>query len=288
MTSPYQPENTGSVSGPTEPGTAGRPAPEPARSTTAREVVPPWQRGTVRQRPAAPLVSEAAGHAPEADTPTSRMLAGTAANRVVTGTAAPTSAGHPPATGKHGVRPAEETRVDKIPPVPDARDSADLYASELPDLSGSARPAPPAATAKPAGTVRPATTGAVGVSRRSGPLRASVQLRRIDPWTTLKASLILSVALFFVWMIAVAFLYLMLGAMGVWSKLNSNVGDLLHQTNVGGGGDIISASTIFGGATLIGLVNIVLLTAMAAIGAFVYNLTADLVGGVEVTLADRD
>ena len=33
---------------------------------------------------------------------------------------------------------------------------------------------------------------------------------------------------------------------------------------------------------------IVLLTAAATIGAFIYNLTTDLVGGVEVTLADRD
>ena len=30
--------------------------------------------------------------------------------------------------------------------------------------------------------------------------------------------------------------------------------------------------------------NIVLLTAMATVGAFIYNLTTDLVGGVEVTL----
>jgi len=43
-----------------------------------------------------------------------------------------------------------------------------------------------------------------------------------------------------------------------------------------------------GGAALIGLVNIVLLTAMATCGAFIYNLATDLVGGVEVTLADRD
>ena len=41
-------------------------------------------------------------------------------------------------------------------------------------------------------------------------------------------------------------------------------------------------------ALLIGLLNIVLLTAMATIGAFVYNLSTDIVGGVEVTLADRD
>ena len=39
---------------------------------------------------------------------------------------------------------------------------------------------------------------------------------------------------------------------------------------------------------LIGLVNIVLLTAAATIDAFIYNLTTDLIGGVEVTLADRD
>jgi hypothetical protein len=75
--------------------------------------------------------------------------------------------------------------------------------------------------------------------------------------------------------------------MGVWSKLNSNVGDLLTN-NSGGGGELVSAGSIFGGALLIGLVNIVLLTAMATIGAFVYNLSTDIVGGVEVTLADRD
>ncbi len=114
-----------------------------------------------------------------------------------------------------------------------------------------------------------------------------MQIRRIDPWSTLKVSLVLSVALFFVWMIAVAFLYLVLGGMGVWSKLNSNVGDLLNNTS-GSSADLVSSGTIFGGAVLIGLVNIVLLSSMATIGAFIYNLTTDLIGGVEVTLADRD
>ena len=63
--------------------------------------------------------------------------------------------------------------------------------------------------------------------------------------------------------------------------------DLLNNTS-GSSGELVSSGTIFGGAVLIGLVNIVLLTAMATIGAFVYNLTTDLIGGVEVTLADRD
>src|SRR6185369_4323238 len=136
---------------------------------------------------------------------------------------------------------------------------------------------------------RPPAAGRLQVgNRHKGPVRASMQIRRIDPWSTLKVSLVLSVALFFVWMIAVAFLYLVLGGMGVWSKLNSNVGDLLTSASGSTGGELVSSGTIFGGAALIGLVNIVLLTAAATIGAFIYNLTTDLVGGVEVTLADRD
>jgi len=197
-------------------------------------------------------------------------------NRFISGTAAPGPARTPP------------------PPEPDpvpAPAQGDAYPSELPDLSG---PMPRAGHRKPADE-RPADTPTAPArsesriqvsSRQRGPVRASMQIRRVDPWSTLKVSLVLSVALFFVWMIAVAFLYLVLGGMGVWSKLNSNVGDLLN--NSGGGAELVSSGTIFGGALLIGLVNIVLFTAAATIGAFIYNLTTDLIGGVEVTLADRD
>jgi hypothetical protein len=172
---------------------------------------------------------------------------------------------------------------------------ADAYASELPDLSGPTPRGPqqrkPAAEQRPSSepVSRAAATSRVQVgTKHKGPVRASMQIRRIDPWSTLKVSLVLSVALFFVWMIAVAFLYLVLGGMGVWSKLNSNVGDLLTSAGGSTGGELVSSGTIFGGAALIGLVNIVLLTAMATCAAFIYNLTTDLVGGVEVTLADRD
>jgi hypothetical protein len=176
---------------------------------------------------------------------------------------------------------------------------AEAYASELPDLSGpipratQRKSTPERAADAPTGTGRSAGAEAresrvqVGSRRARGPVRASMQIRRIDPWSTLKVSLLLSVALFFVWMIAVAFLYLVLGGMGVWAKLNSNVGDLLNNQS-GSSGELVSSGTIFGGAVLIGLVNIVLMTAMSTIAAFVYNLTTDLIGGVEVTLADRD
>jgi hypothetical protein len=221
-------------------------------------------------------------------------------NRFISGTATP--------GGGASGRPKSPPREPDAVPARGDGPPAEAYASELPDLSGPiprasqrrAAPDPGAEPSSPSGAGRSITPESgegregrenrVQVSRRTrgpGPVRASMQIRRIDPWSTLKVSLMLSVALFFVWMTAVAFLYLVLGGMGVWAKLNSNVGDLLNNTS-GSSGELVSSGTIFGGAVLIGLVNIVLLTAMATIGAFVYNLATDLIGGIEVTLADRD
>lgn len=214
-------------------------------------------------------------------------------NRFITGTAAPAAAAQAPVK----TTPLERQE----PPARNEGPPVEAYASELPDLSGpipraQRRPVPDR-VAETSGAAPAAGRLATAESRESrvqvsprrgrGPVRASMQIRRIDPWSTLKVSLLLSVALFFVWMISVAFLYLVLGGMGVWAKLNSNVGDLLNNTS-GSNAELVSSGTIFGGAVLIGLVNIVLMTAMATIGAFVYNLTTDLIGGIEVTLADRD
>ncbi|KAA8966489.1 DUF3566 domain-containing protein [Mycobacterium sp.] len=235
--------------------------PPAGRASSGGETAPLQRAGRPRQaqqRPpvAAPVQHEAQpAHTPGVEARLSRFVAG----------AAP-----PGATGTAAAEP-------------------EAYPSELPDLSGPVprNPVQDRARGAATGAGRDRHVGVVQVGvRPRGPVRASMQIRRIDPWSTLKVSLVLSVALFFVWMIAVAFLYLVLGGMGVWSKLNSNVGDLLNNTS--GSTQLVSGSTIFGGALLIGLVNIVLLTAMATIGAFVYNLTTDLIGGVEVTLADRD
>lgn len=242
---------------------------------------PPWQRGAAR----APNVGIRQSEPPSETRPPGPPPGVEArVNRFISGGSA---AGGGPAASRRDDFDAP-TRGDGPPP--------EAYASELPDLSGprgSQRVAERSPESSPsarstATDSRDNRDSLVQVSRRrGGPVRASMQIRRIDPWSTLKVSLMLSVALFFVWMIAVAFLYLVLGGMGVWAKLNSNVGDLLNNTS-GTSGELVSSGTIFGGAVLIGLVNIVLLTAMATIGAFVYNLTTDLIGGVEVTLADLD
>lgn len=304
MTAPNEPGALSKGDGPNadglvDRGGAHRAATGPGRIPDAGDP-PPWQRAATRQSQAghrqAPPVSHPEGR------PTNPPAAADARlNRFISGASAPV-------TG-----PAAAVRTPQ--PDPDASlgcgdgSPAEAYASELPDLSG---PTPRAPQRNPA-PARPAEGGAgsrgdsaagssggrsitaesrdarvqLSARRSRGPVRASMQIRRIDPWSTLKVSLLLSVALFFVWMITVAFLYLVLGGMGVWAKLNSNVGDLLNNAS-GSSAELVSSGTIFGGAFLIGLVNIVLMTALATIGAFVYNLITDLIGGIEVTLADRD
>lgn len=304
MTAPNEPGALSKGDGPNadglvDRGGAHRAATGPGRIPDAGDP-PPWQRAATRQSQAGhrqpPPVSHPKGR------PTNPPAAADARlNRFISGASAPV-------TG-----PAAAVRTPQ--PDPDASlgcgdgSPAEAYASELPDLSG---PTPRAPQRNPA-PARPAEGGAgsrgdsaagssggrsitaesrdarvqLSARRSRGPVRASMQIRRIDPWSTLKVSLLLSVALFFVWMITVAFLYLVLGGMGVWAKLNSNVGDLLNNAS-GSSAELVSSGTIFGGAFLIGLVNIVLMTALATIGAFVYNLITDLIGGIEVTLADRD
>lgn len=304
MTAPNEPGALSKGDGPNadglvDRGGAHRAATGPGRIPDAGDP-PPWQRAATRQSQAGHRQPPPVSH-PEGRPTNPPAAADARLNRFISGASAPV-------TG-----PAAAVRTPQ--PDPDASlgcgdgSPAEAYASELPDLSG---PNPRAPQRNPA-PARPAEGGAgsrgdsaagssggrsitaesrdarvqLSARRSRGPVRASMQIRRIDPWSTLKVSLLLSVALFFVWMITVAFLYLVLGGMGVWAKLNSNVGDLLNNAS-GSSAELVSSGTIFGGAFLIGLVNIVLMTALATIGAFVYNLITDLIGGIEVTLADRD
>jgi hypothetical protein len=117
----------------------------------------------------------------------------------------------------------------------------------------------------------------------AGPRRARLGLRRIDPWSTLKFSLVLAVALFVVWMVAIGVLYGVLSGMGVFDKLNSTVNEVNGST-----GKVVTPQIVLGLAGVIGGVSIVLFTALATVGSFIYNLCADMVGGLEVTLAERD
>jgi hypothetical protein len=156
-----------------------------------------------------------------------------------------------------------------VPPAPDQRERPSVR------LSG--------------GTVRPSSPPSALRRPGRGPRRANLQIKRFDPWSVLKLSLVLGIALFFVWLVAVGVLYAVLDGMGVWDKVNSTTTEFFQTGADNGSAEpLISAGRVFGVAAIIGAVNIVLFSALATVGAFIYNVSADLAGGIEVTLAERE
>jgi hypothetical protein len=162
---------------------------------------------------------------------------------------------------------------------------------------------PPTETKRPGAASGSAAVGAARVTETAraarstitsaaarGPRRARLNLKRIDPWSVMKFSFAVSVVLFIVVVVATSVLYLALDAMGVWSEVNTSLSDLVNASGGAStsGGFRITAWGVIGTSMLVGAVNVVLFTALATLGAFIYNVCADLVGGVELTLAERD
>ncbi len=151
---------------------------------------------------------------------------------------------------------------------------------------------PPPRPGAPA--VPPPRVGSENARRAKAPRRpprlASLQLKRIDPWTVLKISLIVSIVMFFVWMIAIGLVYYTLGAMDVWSKINDTFSTLTSSPDQAAAGqtDLITAGRVFGITAVIGAINIVLFTLLATVASFIYNAAAAMSGGVELTLGERD
>ncbi len=148
---------------------------------------------------------------------------------------------------------------------------------------------PAANRAYRARTVAPAGGESVLGARR-GPRRARLAIRRVDPWSVLKFTFVFSLALLIVWVVAVSVLYALLNFMGVFESLQKTLGVLTDSGNGSTGGglaDVFSFRRILGWAALIGAVNVLLSTALSTLGAFLYNLCAEVAGGIEVTLTER-
>ncbi|PZS17439.1 MAG: hypothetical protein DLM57_08460 [Pseudonocardiales bacterium] len=155
--------------------------------------------------------------------------------------------------------------------------------THTPPITGPGVPNPVVGARPPAAAATPSAATSARAESPRGPRRARLQLRHIDPWTVLKFSCVLSIALFFVWLIVVGVLFGVLDAAGVIGKINHSI----VLINGPGSKAPVTAGVVFGGAAIIGVINIVLFIALSTIGSVVYNLCADLVGGVELTLSER-
>ncbi len=126
-------------------------------------------------------------------------------------------------------------------------------------------------------------------SRRSA-RQAHLTVARVEPWSVMKVSFVVSLVAFVILFVAVSVLYGTLSALGVFESLQKVVTSVTSsQTSVGvNASKWWSSSRVLGYTALLGSLNIVLITAMSTIGAVVYNLTSRLVGGVELTLRETE
>lgn len=166
--------------------------------------------------------------------------------------------------------------------------TSSLPTGSLPPGDQAGRDPREAAPAGPGrGTVpRPLRTEPRPTASRTGTRRrARLAVTRVDPWSVFLLSLLVSLFLAVVLVVAVAVLYALLDSLGVLSSIDTFAGDLQL---IDPGETVLGAGRVLGIAAVVAAVNVVLLTVLATLAAFLYNVCASLTGGVEVVLAERD
>lgn len=113
-------------------------------------------------------------------------------------------------------------------------------------------------------------------------------IARVDPWSVMKLSFLLSVAAGIAAVILTAVLWMILSTMNVFTDIDGVLGSL--QSTTTGDPFSIMAYVGFGRvvslAIVIAVIDVILITAIATVMAFLYNICSALVGGLQLTLTD--
>ena len=122
---------------------------------------------------------------------------------------------------------------------------------------------------------------------RGGPRRVRLAVSRIDPWSVMKMSFLFSVALGIAGVVMTALLWSILNGLGIFSDIDRIIQDNqlasatpIHILDYVGFRRVVSMSVV------VGVINVVLMTAIATLASFLYNISSSLVGGVQLTLTD--
>lgn len=141
---------------------------------------------------------------------------------------------------------------------------------------GSATGKTPAKATRP----EPSSTSAPG-------RRVRLTLSRVDPWSALKMSFLLSVALGVAMVVAVTMLWLVFKGMGAFDQINRLLGSIIQDgdkkfdiTDYIGLGRVVSLSVVFA------VIDVFFVTALSTLAAYLYNVSSSLVGGLQLTLTD--
>ncbi len=161
-----------------------------------------------------------------------------------------------------------------------------------PGVDAPARPMPPSNAVPPSGQphaprpdqYRPGVSGPAPTA--AGPRKVRLTIARVDPWSVLKLSFLLSVAMGIGLVTAAVILWSVVNSMGVFDQLNSTIKEIGGTNSTFNLYDYVGLGRVVSLSTFIGVINIIILMALSTLGAFLYNIAATLVGGLHVTLSD--
>ncbi|WP_136517643.1 DUF3566 domain-containing protein [Cellulomonas telluris] len=167
--------------------------------------------------------------------------------------------------------------------------------SEDPEMTSTDAPVTPAAASTatatagaPRADAGPAPRPTTGrIPSVGGPRRVRLSVSRVDPWSVMKLAFLLSVAIGIMLVVAAAVLWFTLDGLEVFAQIDALVRTVVGDDSPIQVADYLSFQKTISAATLVAVIDVFLLTALATIGAFLYNLVAALVGGVHVTMTDE-
>jgi hypothetical protein len=116
--------------------------------------------------------------------------------------------------------------------------------------------------------------------------RARLRLVRLDPWSVMKTAFLLSIAFGIMCVVAVFIIWSVLTAANVFGAINESMSSITGETFAVE--DYVGMDRVLSFTMLVAVLDVVLITAVATLGAFLYNLAASLLGGLELTLAEDD
>lgn len=140
----------------------------------------------------------------------------------------------------------------------------------------------------PAPTQPQAAVATESVAESAVTRQARLSLVHVDPWSVTQLAFVVSTALMIVAVVAVTVFWLVLNVTGVWDNLNDTINSVLSSED--GTFDVenyLGFGRVVGLTLVLSAINVVLMTALAAIGARLYNAATHLVGGIQVTFRDR-
>jgi|GEM_PF-253426 len=118
--------------------------------------------------------------------------------------------------------------------------------------------------------------------------RARLRISRVDPWSVMKTALLLGVACWIILIVSTWIIFTVLDKTGLYNAINDTVGLIFNAPDAPAFNikDYVNTTRATALAALVGAVDVILITALATIFGFLYNLTANVMGGIEVTMAE--